>query len=272
MINEGITLPELLLDSNVSDSDFARAARANLVTKFPLNQLNKVRFVAGINETYIENWRIVILGISVYYRQYKKFPTQSDIYNFLERKVDYDIIAKYLSDPNTDPALSELGVNSPTQGLSERQMLAISLLTSFTDQRPLQAKLKSIGVKDWEFNNWLGYPKFQTAYRKITEDLLNEAQPALNTALVQLATGNAPNQGGRPDLSSIKFLMEINGRWDPASRQVMDMRSFMTKVVDILTDELSENPALLQRIGQRLAGAAGSIGNTQALSIEGSTE
>jgi len=256
MINDGVRLDEMLLSKEISDAEFADAARAHLQVRFPATDLNKyTSLTKDVKRAYVENWRVCMLALSVYYRHFKKFPTTSELYDYLGGRIDFDNINKYLGDENTDKALSELGVSSPTMGLSERQLLALSALSSFTDARPLPAKLRSLGINHWEFTNWLGYPKFASAYRKITEDLLSEVQPVINTALVQLATGATT---GRPDLASIKYLNEVNGRFDPNARQVMDMRSFMTKVVDILTQELADDPAKLQRIGARLASAANS--------------
>jgi hypothetical protein len=268
MINNGKKLEELLLDEKVSNQEFAKAASATLQTKFPHTDLNQFKFLAKeVRAKYVSNWRACVLGISVYYRTYKRFPDELALSEYFMGTIDADIISKYLADPNTDTVLTELGVTSPNStGLSEKQLLALSMLSSFSDSRSLSAKLKSIGIKDWEFNNWLGYPKFQTAYRRITEDLLSEVQPVINTSLVQLATG-LTSKDGKPDLAAIKYLNEVNGRWDPASRQVLDMRQFMTKVVDILTQELADDPAKLQRIGARLAGAA----NAPLTLSEGST-
>lgn len=257
MINNKLPLSELVTSSEISDTDFAKAASAHLQTSFPSTDLNEFKYLAlDVRKKYITNWRATVLGISVYYRQYKRFPSTEDMQEYFANVLDPDIVSKYMSDPNTPLALNQLGISSPDSiGLSEKQMLALTTLSSFTDARPLSQKLKSIGIKDWEFNNWLGYPKFQTVYRKITEDLLSEVQPVINSALVQLATGSTT---GKPDLPAIKYLNEMNGRWDPAARQVLDMRNFMTKVVDILTQELADDPARLQRIGARLAGAANS--------------
>lgn len=264
---EGKTLRDMLLDSKVSNTEFAKAAAVGLQTKFPQTNLNKYTIYSKeTKEKYIQNWRATILALSVYYRTFKKFATAHDLSEYLQGHVHEDIIEKYLSDPETELALSNLGISMPNAGLSEKQLLALSIISSFTDARPLNQKLKSIGVMHWEFNNWLGYPKFSAAYRRITEDLLSEVQPVINTSLVQLATGTGPASNGKPDLAAIKYLNEVNGRWDPSSRQALDVRIVITKMIEILTSEITD-PELLRRIGARLQ-AVVQVSNIVQQSIE----
>lgn len=162
-------------------------------------------------------------------------------------EVPVDVINRVFASNNYARALEMRGVidEKSTVGLTEKQMLALNLITNFTDTRKLSMKLKSIGVSESEFNTWTrGHKRFKTIYRRLSENLFDDAQAAVNTTLVQKAVDGE-------DIRWTKLFNEMSGRWDPATRQQTDVRQVLQAVIEILTSTIKD-PELLREIGGKM--------------------
>lgn len=141
-----------------------------------------------------------------------------------------------------EAALALKGILKKGSGLTFEQLRALRYLTDFTAPGDTQQRLKKLGIS-WEvFQVWMNDEKFASQYKARSEDILRQAEPDVNLALVRGAVA------GR--LENIKYLHQLTGKFDAA--QSSDIRAFMTGLVEILTGELKENPALLMRLSERL--------------------
>lgn len=198
-----------------------------------------------------EMWQRAVSNAALLGRAGKKI--DADTLKVMMPDVPISLLIELLSNEKFARILEERGViddESPV-GMTERQMQTLALLTNFTDKRAIQTKLRSIGVPDWEFQQWLGgNSRFKRLYRKFSEQLFDEAQPAVNVALSTLAVEG--------DLRAIKYFNEISGRWDPNSKQVMDVQALLRGIMEILTSTITD-PDLLRLIGGKLAVLVGSL-------------
>ena len=182
-------------------------------------------------------------------------------------EVPIEIVRAVFATQNYARALEMRGVidEKSTVGLTEKQMLAINTLTNFADTRKIKTKLKEIGVSESEFNTWLRSrnSRFKAMYRRLSENLFDDAQAAVNTTLVQKAVEG-------DDIRYIKLFNEMSGRWDPATRQQTDVRQVLNGIVEILTSTIKD-PDLLREIGgklQMLMATSGQYGGYQGEVIE----
>lgn len=124
-------------------------------------------------------------------------------------------------------------------GLSPVQQFAISIITNPTDKRGLKAKLATAGVTYTQYRAWLKDPLFSRYMNGITEGMLTEHVGDLHTALMNKALAG--------DLNAIKYVYELNGRFDPASRQMADVAVLVERIIEIVVRNVTD-PVVLGRI------------------------
>jgi hypothetical protein len=212
-----------------------------------LSEVGKPR-IAGLDD---DKWRRAVSNAALLGRAGKRI--DADSLKIMMPDTDLSTLVELVANNKFALVLEKRGViddNSPI-GMTERQMQTLTVLTNFTDKRSLKTKLSSIGVAEFEFQQWLGgNSRFKRLYRKFSEALFEEAQPAVNVALATIASDG--------DLRAIKYFNEISGRWDPNSKQVMDVQALLRGIVEILTSTITD-PHLLQQIGGRLSVLVGSL-------------
>lgn len=130
-------------------------------------------------------------------------------------------------------------------GLSPTQQFAISIITNPTDKRGLKAKLATAGVTYAQYRAWLKDPLFSKYMNQITEGMLVDHVGDLHTALMNKALAG--------DLNAIKYVYELNGRFDPASRQMADVAILVEKIIEIVVRNVTD-PATLTRIQVEMQG------------------
>lgn len=165
--------------------------------------------------------------------------------------LDPTMLQRLYRTPEFAKALELRGVTAVWLGLSERQLMVLTLVTDLSDRRGLNTKLRQASVPGWEWEQWLSDPKFAKVVRSQSEDLLVSHNPLINMALVQRAEGG--------DLPSIKYVNELTGRWDPDAKQAINVREMLMGVIDILNNSIKD-PELLREIGGKLAALSGGTG------------
>lgn len=130
-------------------------------------------------------------------------------------------------------------------GLSPTQQFAISIITNPTDKRGLKAKLASAGVTYAQYRAWLKDPLFSRYMNQITEGMLVDHTGDLHTALMNKALSG--------DLNAIKYVNELNGRFDPASRQMADISVLIERIIEIVVRNVTD-PVVLTKITAEMQG------------------
>jgi hypothetical protein len=136
-------------------------------------------------------------------------------------------------------------------GLTSTQQFAISIITNPTDKRGLKAKLASAGVTYSQYRAWLKDPVFNRYMNTITEGMLSDHTGDLHTALMNRALNG--------DLNAIKYVYELNGRFDPASRQMQDVSVLVERIIEIVIKNIHD-PVVLNKITGEMRGVI--AGNT----------
>lgn len=134
-------------------------------------------------------------------------------------------------------------------GLTAAQQFAISIITNPTDKRNLKAKLASAGVTYAQYRAWLKDPLFNRYLNTVTEGMLSEHTGDLHTALMNRALNG--------DLNAIKYVYELNGRFDPASRQMADVTVLVERIIEIVMRNVSD-PVVLAKIAGEMRGVISS--------------
>lgn len=141
-----------------------------------------------------------------------------------------------LTAPECAAALAYRGVNLNTSvGLTERQDLLLHILGDPFDGLNMQQKLKKSGVSNSEYQAWLKQPIFSQQFKAITEQLHNRSEEAM----IQLQ-----RKAGEGDLSSIKFLFEMNGRYNPATQKSLDITVIIARMLESLSRHVTDKATL----------------------------
>lgn len=122
--------------------------------------------------------------------------------------------------------------------LTTEQIACISLLMNPMDKRSPKAKLKALNIPYAKYAGWMKQKAFNDSIRAIAGKGLDEAIPLAEVALTQKAADG--------DLASIKFLMEVTGRHNPAQQQAVDAQQLVSIMVDAAQEVLGRDPEMLR--------------------------
>lgn len=127
--------------------------------------------------------------------------------------------------PEFESAMEKRGVPVPSNhGLSEKQIVALQVLTNPSDTRTIASKLKDIGVAYSTYQNWMRHPLFSRMYRERAERLLSDSIPTAITGLVaNLEKG---------DQRAIEFHLKMSGRYDPSQTELQNARTVVLALVE----------------------------------------
>lgn len=159
------------------------------------------------------------------------------------------------SDPDVIAALRERGIflkgqTGPSAGiLTPEQLMYVNAILDTANPKTRKTVLRELGLNYQTVQAWGRDPAFQNYLRERAENLIPDAVPEAHIALM--------NNVMRGDMSAIKLVYEMNGRWSSKTVGELNVEFLMQKIIEILTSELSDNPAVLERIGSKLANLAG---------------
>lgn len=125
-----------------------------------------------------------------------------------------------------------------TTGLTPEQILAANLVMSLHDRRSLNQKLKLVNVTPQEYDAWLRDPTFVEYIRKETDRRFELLDLDAKTAIAKNI------QDG--DLNSIKYYMEITGRYRPSEEVTFNFMLLVSRMMEILARHLS--PDVLEAV------------------------
>jgi hypothetical protein len=140
-------------------------------------------------------------------------------------------------------ALILRGIIRRGKNLDERQVMTLAALSDITSPLDIRQKLNRLGVKWYEYQNWMKDPKFADQFRMIAEQTLEQATAPAMIGLAERAQFND---------SSLKYMLQLTGRYDPTKTAPQDIRSFLNGVIEIIQRNVSDRDTL-QRIGNELA-------------------
>lgn len=174
---------------------------------------------------------------------YRLWPTvgSDELLNRAGPRPSITAIQQYQASKHYREGMHERGIEvDPNVGeLTSEQISALSLLTNTMDKRTPRGKLQALGIPYSKYVGWLKQKPFNDAIRGIAGKGLEEAIPLAEVALAQSA------QDG--DLQSIKFLMEVTGRYNPAQKEAIDAQALIAVMVDAAQEVLGHDPDMLRQ-------------------------
>ena len=134
--------------------------------------------------------------------------------------------------------------------LSPIQLIVANRLLDLTDNRSDKKKLQDCGVTTLQYSAWLSDPEFTKYMQERAEALLGSSQHEILLALMDKVKSR--------DTSAIKLALELTGRHvsqtgSNQSTSSHDISSIITRVVEIIIDEVEDQPTAM-RIAERIQG------------------
>lgn len=138
--------------------------------------------------------------------------------------------------------------------LSPKQVAAISLITNFSDRRPITIKMAAIGVTEEELNGWYADPQFTRELNARADQTLE-----LGYAEVQAAFMKEVQKG---NFQAIKFYYEVTGR--TKNEEAQNLKAIVTQLIEAVQKHVQE-PEVLAAIANEIQSMQ-QINNVLALS------
>lgn len=212
--------------------------------------------IPGVRPEYVN---LMVETIIIWYAEHHTYPSSRELKRLVSPPVPEHLPFRMMENEIFLSILVARGLPSPdaiykdadgvvqqvklTEGLSSRQMLALTQLTDVTNKTPLSIRLKRLGISPQEFNNWMRNSNFRSKYDAISKELFIKAQSSID---VQLASGALEGR-----LEFIKYYNEVSGRHDPNKKSKQDIEFLMREVVEIITRNVTDS-ATLNRISAEL--------------------
>lgn len=183
----------------------------------------------------------ILPWIETFWANHKRYPSDAELvaeFGFTQPELMRLRNSKFYNE-----CLKNRGIRQNEQFLSERQVAAITLITNFADQRPVDAKLANIGVTPEMYQGWMHDPAFKRELQSRADEVLDNVYPEAQTALAkQVRNGNVP---------ALKFYYEITGR--ASSPEAINLKMTMARMIEAVQKHVKD-PAVLQAIAGELTG------------------
>lgn len=125
------------------------------------------------------------------------------------------------------------GLDGPAEGrLTEQQLVVANTLLDNIDNRSRKKKLADLGVSSTVYEGWLRDPVYSSYIRGRAENKLQDAIADGHTALAERARSG--------DISAIKYLNEITGRYNPNATDKVDVNSIVMLVVEVIQRHVTD--------------------------------
>lgn len=202
-------------------------------------------------------------GVAAYYAAYRTLgyqPSVSEVHQFWPKMPVKTYSKLFLTDEFKD-ALRYRGIEwEPDSGLSMEQLTLLTALANPFDKRPLERKLKELGVPMPRYQAWLHHPLFAEALDKQSRGSYQSALPALRNRLI----GNA--EAG--DQRAIELIFAMTGEWNPAQMQLEDARTVVEAIVNAVVKHVTD-PEVRKAIMADVQMTAGTLGAIQQKALRG---
>ena len=177
-----------------------------------------------------------------YWHEFHRYPSNAEIisrYGFTLEQVQILESSKFWLQ-----SLDRRGIGRPGRTdlyLTDRQIAAVSIITNFSDTRPLPAKLANAGITEQELDGYYKDPKFAAELKVRSEEILGNVQP---NAVAELA-----RQINRGSFPALKFYMEITGQ--AASPEAINAKKTLQLLIEVVQKHV-KNQDTLDAIGDEM--------------------
>lgn len=199
----------------------------------------KFSIPAGVGE---KTFRHIVGAAHTAYVGVRGIPSIDQIYDYSDKKVTKAKISAVVLTDEFKDAMEQRGIPwrpDDYSGISTEQAYAIQILTNpVHEKKSLQAKLRLAGISYSKYRVWLKQPTFERYLNNLTEGMLKEHAGDLHTVLMQKALSG--------DLHAIKYVHELSGRHDPNRQQVEDLARIVDKLIEIITQEVTDQETLVR--------------------------
>lgn len=108
--------------------------------------------------------------------------------------------------------------------LTAQQLICANTLLDFNDKRSDRKKLQDLEIPTATYAAWKKDPGFQDYMRQRAENLFGDNLDEVHRALLDNARSG--------DISSVKLIYELTGRYNPRADGQIDTRAVITKVLE----------------------------------------
>ncbi len=192
--------------------------------------------------TEIENR--LITYVEQHWHEHRRFP--SPVLICAGARIDAKDINALLSSDVVRVMLDNRGITMTTTNsddLSPEQLAAANTYLNIADPRPLNVKLKELGINPVRFHGWMRGKVFGKYIRERSEDLLDDAMPFAHRELL--------NKVMHGNMDAIKHYYAMTGRYTGVtSGDAQNVGLVIQRLLEAIQMEVSD-PELLSRIAGR---------------------
>lgn len=175
----------------------------------------------------------VLPWVETFWHSHKRYPRDEELihkFGFTQTQLLQLHASKFYSN-----CLTLRGIQrDPESDLSPEQVAAITLVTNFSDTRPTNVKMASIGVTEEQLNGWYANPIFQRELASRADSILDNIFPEAQAQLArQIKKGSFP---------ALKFYYEITGR--AQSPETTNVKLAMMRLIEIVQKHVKDPETL----------------------------
>lgn len=121
--------------------------------------------------------------------------------------------------------------------LTPEQLVAANTMLDLRDNRSQKKKLTELGITTSKWEGWLRDPVFQNYLRQRSENLLPDNLHESHLALLDRVRSG--------DVTAIKYLNEITGRYVPNATDKVDVNAILARVLEVIQRHVTNPDQLL---------------------------
>lgn len=187
--------------------------------------------------------RKIVPWVEVFWHSHKRYPTDTEL--AAQFGFDADDLLKLKASKFYNNCLRDRGITPSQDFFTEKQVAAIALITNFTDNRPVDAKLAGIGVTPEMYNGWMQDGRFKRELQSRADDILDNVYPEAQAQLAkQVRNGN---------FQALKFYYEVTGRAN--SPEAINVKMTMARLIEAVQKHVKD-PAVLAAIASEIQSVA----------------
>lgn len=205
---------------------------------YPLHMPSYV-FPATVGPKWVKK---VLPWVESFWHEKKRYPRDEELvqkFGFTDVQLLQMHNSKFYANCLRDRGI----IRDPEADLSEKQVAAISLITNFSDTRPTNVKMVSIGVTNEQLNGWYQNPIFQRELASRADSILDNIFPEAQAQLARQIKGG--------NFNALKFYYEITGR--AQSPETVNVKLAMMKLIEIV-QKYVQDPEVLAKIALEMRG------------------
>lgn len=157
--------------------------------------------------------------------------------------ISIEKVGFYLRQEETNHALAVRGVSTEVH-LTPEQDYAISILSDTSSKLNWNERMRRAGLSNAKLMAWRKNPVFDSAMKQMSEQITAN----YDVALIELG-----RKVGEGDQRAIEKSLEISGRFNPAQQSTVDALVLINRVMEVLSNHLSDHPEILMAVAKDLA-------------------